>query len=158
MAPKINIRIQPDCAKSRLHGKIKIPCPVLPNFLKAMVILILALANYLLDIVSPRGPTMFGAGGKVLGFWIPRWSENAFSSLVPWTYRCTKAPNFMYYVPRFIQSPASLKRPTPFSVQLTVQISVTSNSTVLNSVAFFFEWHSGGHGSFYKNLERKTVS
>ena len=42
----------------------------LPNFKKGMAILILGLANYLLDIVSPRGPTMFKAGKKfwVLGF------------------------------------------------------------------------------------------
>ena len=80
MAPKINIRIQPDCAKSRLHGKIKIPCPVLPNFLKAMVILILALANYLLDIVSPRCPTMFGAEEKILGFGVPRQFVRGFQS------------------------------------------------------------------------------
>ena len=44
----------------------------LPNFKKAIAILILALANYLLDIVSPRCPNMFGAGGKTLGFGVPR--------------------------------------------------------------------------------------
>ena len=44
----------------------------LPNFNKAMAILILALANYLLDIVSPGGPTMFGAGEKILSFGVLR--------------------------------------------------------------------------------------
>ena len=55
----------------------------LPNFKKATAILILALANYLLDIVSRGGPTMFGAGEEILGFGIPRWPENAFPNLVP---------------------------------------------------------------------------
>ena len=102
----------------------------LPNFKKGMAILILALVNYLLDIVSPRGPTMFKARRKILGFGVPRWPENAFPSLVPWTYQCAKAPHFLYYVPQNTNSPSSLKKPTPLPVQ--VQISVTSNSTVLN--------------------------
>ena len=50
---------------------------------KATANLILTLENYLLDILSPRGPTMFGAGGKILGFGVPRWPENAFPNLVP---------------------------------------------------------------------------
>ena len=68
----------------------------LPNFKKVMATLILAPANYLLDIVSPGGPTMFGAGMKILGFGVPKWPENAFLSLVPWTYQCAKAPHFRY--------------------------------------------------------------
>ena len=64
-----------------------------------MAILILALENYLLDIVSPGDPTMFKAGWKILGFGVPRRSENAFPSLVIWTYQCAKAPNFLYYEP-----------------------------------------------------------
>ena len=47
----------------------------LPNFKKAMVILILALANYLLDIVSPSSPAMCGAEEKILGFGVPRHSS-----------------------------------------------------------------------------------
>ena len=74
------------------------------NFKKHMAILILALANYLLNIVSLRGPTMFGAGMKILGFGVPRWAENAFPSLVPWIYQCAKAPHFLYYVPQNIHS------------------------------------------------------
>ena len=105
----------------------------LPNFKKVMAIVILVPANYLLDLVSPGGPTMFGARRKILGFRVPRWPENAFPSLVPWTYQCAKAPHFLYYVPQSIHSPSSLKKPTPLPVQLPVQISVTSNSTVLNS-------------------------
>ena len=62
------------------------PVTGLPNFKKGMVILILAPANYLLDIVSPGGPTIFGARRKILGFGVPRWLENVFPSLVPWTY------------------------------------------------------------------------
>ena len=46
--------------------------PGLSNFKESMAILILALANYLLDIVSPGGSTMFGAGRKKLGFGVPR--------------------------------------------------------------------------------------
>ena len=108
-------------------------CSGLPNFKKGMVILILALANYLLDIVSPGGPTMFKGRKKILGFEVPRWPENPFPSLVPWTCQCAKAPHFLYYVPQNTHSPTSLKKPTPLPVQLLVQISVTSNSTVLNS-------------------------
>ena len=80
---------------------------------KTMAILILALANHLLHKVSPGGPTMFGAGQKVLGFGIPRWSENACPSLVPWTCQCAKAPRFLCFLPWNIHSPASLKKPTP---------------------------------------------
>ena len=105
----------------------------LPNFKKGMAILILALVNYLLDIVSPRGPTMFKARRKILGFGVPRWPENAFPSLVPWTCQCAKEPYFLYYVPQNTHSPSSSKKPTSLLVQLLVQISVTSNSTVLNS-------------------------
>ena len=61
--------------------------PGLLNFKKGMAILILALAKYLLDIVSPGGSTMFRAWWKKLGFGVPRWPENAFPSLVPWTYQ-----------------------------------------------------------------------
>ena len=85
----------------------------LPNFKKGMAILILALANYLFDIVSPGGPTMFKAGRKILGFGVPRWTENAFLSLVPWTYQYAKAHHFLYYVPQSTHSPSSLKKPTP---------------------------------------------
>ena len=46
---------------------------------------------------------------------------------------CAKSPNFLYYAPQNINSPASLKKPTSLSVQLLVEISVASNSTVLNS-------------------------
>ena len=92
-----------------------------------MAILILPLANYLLDIVSPGEPTIFGAGGKMLGFGLSRWPENAFPSLAPWTYQCAKAPHFLYYVPRNINSPASSKKPFLLPVQLPLQISVTSN-------------------------------
>ena len=109
------------------------PYTGLPNFKKGMAILILALANYLLDIVSLRGPTMFKAGRNILDFGVPQWLENAFPSLVTWTCHCAKAPHFLYYVPQNIHSPSSLKKPTPLPVQLPVQISVTSNSTVLNS-------------------------
>ena len=105
----------------------------LPNFKKAMAILTLALANYLLDIVSLGRPTMFGAGGKVLSFRVSKWPENTFSSLVPWTYQCAKIPHFLHYVPRNIHSPASLKKATPLRFQLPVQIAVTSKGTVLNS-------------------------
>ena len=98
-----------------------------------MVVLILALANYLLHIMSLGGPTMFKAGRKILGFGVPRWPENEFPSFVPWTYQCARAPHFHFYVPQNIHSPSSLKKPTPLPVQLPVQISVTSNSTVLNS-------------------------
>ena len=113
------------------------------NFKKAMAILILALVNYLLDIVSPGGPNMFGAWGKILCFGVPRWLENAFPSIIPWTYQCAKAPHLLYYVPRNIPLPVSFKKPTPLPVQLPVQISLTSNNTVLNSgstAAFSFEW------------------
>ena len=99
------------------------------NFKQAMVILILSLANYLLDIMSLSGPTLFRARGKILGFEVCRWLENAFPSLVRWTYQFAKAPHFLYYVPQNILSPASLKEPTP----LPVQFSVTSGCTVLNS-------------------------
>ena len=112
-----------------------------------MVILILALANYLLDIVPPRGPTMFKAGRKILGFGVPRWPGNAFPSLVPWTCQCAKVPHFLHYVPQNTHSPSSLKKPTPLPVQLPVQISVTSNSTALNpgsTAAFFFQWSLWG--------------
>ena len=98
-----------------------------------MAILILALANCLLDIMSPGGPTTFKARRKILGFGVPRWPENAFPSLVPWTYQCAKAPHFLYYVPQNTHWPSSLKKSTPLPVQLPVQVSVTSNSTVLNS-------------------------
>ena len=40
----------------------------LPNFKKATAILILALANYLLDIVSVRGPTIWNRREN-FGFW-----------------------------------------------------------------------------------------
>ena len=76
---------------------------------------------------------MFGARMKILGFGAPRWPENPFPSLVPWTYQGAKAPHFLYYVPQNIYSSSSLKKPTPLPVQLPVQISVTSNSTVLHS-------------------------
>ena len=117
----------------KLIGKNFTPCAGLTNFKKGMTILILTLANYLLDIVSPGGPTMFKAGREILGFGVLRWPGNAFPSLVPWTYQCAKAPHFLYYVPQNTHSPSSLKKPTPLPVQLPVQISVTSNSTVLNS-------------------------
>ena len=91
---------------------------------------------------------------SLLGFGVPRWPENAFPSLVPWTCHCAKAPHFLYCVPRNIHSPASFKNP----VQLPVQISVTSNGTVLNSKFYPRGATQGGHGSSYKNLERKTVS
>ena len=127
-----------------------------------MAILILALPNYLLHKVSPGGPTIFGAGQKVSGFGIPRWSENACPSLVPWTYQCAKTPSFMCFLPWIFIHLPSLKKQTPLSVQLPVQISVTSNSTVLNSrfyLSFLFRNdHSVGHGSSYKNLQGKTVS
>ena len=103
------------------------------NFKKAMAILILALVNYLLDIVSPGGPNMFGAWGKILCFGVPRWLENAFPSIIPWTYQCAKAPHLLYYVPWNIHLPVFFKKPTPLPNQLPVQISVTSNDTVLNS-------------------------
>ena len=90
----------------------------LQNFKKAMAILILALANYLLDIVSPGEPTMFGTRGKMLGFGVSRWPENAFSSLIPRTYQCAKASHFLYHVPRNINSPASSKKPFLLPVQL----------------------------------------
>ena len=76
---------------------------------------------------------MFGARIKILSFGVPRQLENAFPSLVPWTYQCAKAPHFLYYVPQNIHSLSSLKNPTPLPFQLLVQISVTSNSTVLSS-------------------------
>ena len=79
-----------------------------------MAILILALANYLLHKVSPGGPTMFGAGQKVSGFGIPRWSENACPSLVPWTYQCAKAPSFLCFLPWDNHSPAFFKKTSSF--------------------------------------------
>ena len=126
-----------------------------------MAILILALANYLLDIVSPGGPTMFGVWRKILGLGVPRWPENAFPSLVPWTYHCAKALHFLYYVPQNTPSPASLKKPTPLPVQLPVQISVTSNSTVLNSRfyrSFLFRMATQGVMAHLIKTERKTLS
>ena len=109
-------------------------------------------------IVSRGGPTMFGARGKILGFGVPISPENALTSLVPWIYQCAKAPHFLYYVPRNIHSPGSLKKPTPLPVQLPVQISVTSKGTVLNSKfyhnLFLQVATQGGYGSSYKNLER----
>ena len=78
----------------KLVGKNFTPCAGLTNFKKGMAILILTLANYLLDIVSPGGPTMFKAGREILGFGVLRWPGNAFPSLVPWTYQCAKAPHF----------------------------------------------------------------
>ena len=42
------------------------------NFKKAMAILIVAMVNYLLDIVSPGGSIMFGARGKIVVFGVPR--------------------------------------------------------------------------------------
>ena len=65
------------------------------NFKKSMAILILALANFLLDMVRPGDPTMFKAGTKILGFGVPRWPENAFPSFAPWIYQCAKAPHFL---------------------------------------------------------------
>ena len=130
----------------------------LPNFKKGMAILILALANYLLDIVSPGGPAKFKAGKKIFCFGVPRSPENAFPSLVPWTCQCAKAPHFLYYVPQNTHSPSSLKKPTPLPVQLLVQISVTSNSTALNSrfyCSFLLRMVTQGViCSSYKNLER----
>ena len=74
---------------------------------------------------------------------------------------CAKASNFLYYAPQNINSPASLKKQTPLWVQLPVEISVTSNCTVLNSrfhsQLSLSNGHSGGRGSSHKNLERKTV-
>ena len=103
------------------------------NFKHSLAILYLALSNYLLDIVSPGGPTVFGVGGKILGFGVPRQPENAFPSLVPWTYQCAKGPHFLCFVPQNIHSSASLKKPTPLPVRQPVQNSVTSNDTVPNS-------------------------
>ena len=80
----------------------------LPNFKKGMAILILALANYFFNIVSPGDPTMFKAGRKILDLGVPRWLENAFPSLVPCTYQCAKAPHFLYYAPQNTHSPSSL--------------------------------------------------
>ena len=101
---------------------------------------------------------MFKAGRKILGFGVPRWPENAFPSLVPWTCQCAKAPHFLYYVPQNTHSPTSLKKPTPLPVQLLVQISVTSNSTALNSrfyCSFLLRMVTQGViCSSYKNLER----
>ena len=114
--------------------------PGLPNFKKAMAILVLALANYLLDIVSSRGPNMVGARGEILCFGVPRWPKNAFPSLVPWTNHCAKALHFLYYVPQNIYLPASLKNPD----QLLVQMSVTSNDTVLNSRFYRRGWRTQG--------------
>ena len=95
-------------------------------------------------------------------FWAPRWPANAFPSVVLWTDQCVKAPHFLHYVPQNIHSSASLKKPTPLPVHLPVQISVTSNSTVLSSRFyhrfFFSSGHSGCHESYYKKVERKTVS
>ena len=51
---------------------INLDCTGRPNLKKGMAILILALANYLLNIVSPKGPTMFGAGMNILGFRVPK--------------------------------------------------------------------------------------
>ena len=100
----------------------------------ALAILNLALVNYLLDIVPPGDPTMFRACGKIFGFGVPRWPENAFPSLVPWTYQCAKTPHFLYFIQQNIHSPAaSLKKTTPLQVQLPVQISVTSNNIAVNS-------------------------
>ena len=47
--------------------------------------------------------------------------------------QCVKAPHFPHYISRNIHLPASLKKPFPLLVQLQVQNSVASNSTVLNS-------------------------
>ena len=66
----------------------------LPNFKKVMAILILAPANYLLDLVSPGGPTMFGARRKILGFKVPRWPENPFPTKYPFTFHLKKANSF----------------------------------------------------------------
>ena len=119
----------------------------LPNFKKVMAILILAPANYLLDLVSPGGPTMFGARRKILGFRVPRWLENAFPSLVPWTYQCAKAPHFLYYVPQNTHSPSSLI--SQLLCQFNCQSKFLSHLTALSltpgsNAAFFFEWSLRG--------------
>ena len=139
-------------------------CPGLPNFKKAMAILILASLILILILILD------------LGFGVPRCPKNAFPSLVPWTCHCHKAPHFLflkrqvngYFVvhrPRNIHSPASLKKP----VQLQVQISVASNSIVLNSTFYCSEEGGGNQGVMghliksYKNLKdrfklkRKTI-
>ena len=113
------------------------------NFKKGMAILILALVNYLLDIVSPGDPTMFKAGRKMLGFGVPRWLEKAFPSLVSWTYQYAKAPHFLYYLPQNTYSPSSLISQllceSKFLSHLTA-LSLTPGSTG----AFFFEWSLRG--------------
>ena len=74
--------------------------------------------------------------------------------------QCAKAPHFLYYVPRNIHSPASLKKLTPLPVQLQVQISVASNGIVLNSRfyrSFLFRMATQGVWVILQKL-RKTVS
>ena len=46
--------------------------PGVLNFKHSMAILYSALSNYLLDKVSPGGPTVFGVGWKILGFGVSR--------------------------------------------------------------------------------------
>ena len=122
-----------------------------------MAILILALANYLFDIVSPADPTMFKAGRKILGFGVPRWPENAFPSLVPWTYQCVKAPHFLYYVPQNAHSPSSLI--SQLICQFNCQSKFLSHLTALSltagsTAAFFFEWSLRGSWAILQKLRK----
>ena len=119
----------------------------LPNFKKGMAILILTLANYFLDIVSPGDPTMFKAGREILGFGVSRWPENAFPSLVPWTCQCSKAPHFLYYVQQNTHSPSSLI--SQLFCQFNCQSKFLSHLAALSLTpgsitAFFFEWSLRG--------------
>ena len=102
----------------RFHDKVN--TSGLQNFKKGMAVLILALANYLRDIVSSGGPTMFKARRKMFGFlgFLDGWKMH-FPA--PWTYQCAKAPHFPYYVPQNTHSPSSLKKPTPLPVQLPIK-------------------------------------
>ena len=108
---------------------------------KAMVILIVAMVNYLLDIVSPGGSIMFGTGGKIVVFGVSRWLEKVFPSLVLWTFQCAKAPHFLYYVPQNIHSLASLK--SELLCQLNCQSKFLSHLMTLSltpdsTTAFLF--------------------
>ena len=125
-----------------------------------MAILILALADCLLDIVSPRSTTMFGARGKILGFGLLRWPENAFPS-----HGHSSVPNHLIFCTMYYK--ISIHLP-PYKSQLLCQFSYQSkflshltalSLTPCSTTAFFFEWPlEGSHGSSYENLERKTVS
>ena len=108
-----------------------------PNFKKAMAILILALGNYSVS----RRPHHVWNKRENFRFWGSQMTGKCISQPCSMDTSVYQSTPFLYYVPKKIHSPASLKNPTPKKKKSKFLSHLSAlSSTSGFTTAFFFEW------------------